>query len=646
MDHPSNNSDQAHPEPLEDQDEEMLIDTSDMSDEKRAALEVAEGARDNSSEKESFGRQLFMGVFRPELLYPFPEQSDEEAKVGDELLGKVIPFLKEHLDPEEVDEKCDVPEHIVKGLAEMGLFAMKVPKEYGGLGLSQVNYNRVMAAIASYCGSTAVLLSAHQSIGVPQPLKLFGTEEQKRRYLPRFKDGAISAFALTEIDVGSDPAKMTTEATLSEDGDHYLISGTKLYTTNGPIADLLVVMAKTAPKIVRGKEMAQISAFIVEGNSPGIKLKHRCDFMGIRGIHNGLMEFDQVKVPKENLLVGEGKGLKLALATLNTGRLTLPAACAGMGRQCLSIVRRWGNMRVQWGLPVGYHENGRQKISQIARSTFAMEAVAWLTSHWADRDDLDIRIEAAMAKLFCTEECWSVVDTAMQFRGGRGYEKAKSLKERGEDPWPIERMMRESRINTIIEGTSDIMRLFLAREAMDPHLKVAADLLKRHTPTGDKIKAGMKLASYYGTWYPSQWVNKSLWSSYEELEELSDHFHYVDSTCHRLARSIFHAMGMHREKLERRQNLLGRLMDIGTELFAMSAVCSYAMHLKGKNPDAVDLADNWCTHARKKVERLFDDLHNNQDRMDNKMAKDVLEGKFKWMENDIVPIGKELEDAE
>jgi alkylation response protein AidB-like acyl-CoA dehydrogenase len=631
----------SEPEHLADQDEEMLIDTSEMSEGKRAALEIAEGARDTTSNKDSFGGQLFMGVFRPEMLYPFPEQTPEDKKVGDDLLALVIPYLKENLDPEMVDEQRDVPKEVVDGLAKMGLFAMKVPKEYNGLGLNQVNYNRVMAAIASYCGSTAVLLSAHQSIGVPQPLKLFGTEEQKRRYLPRFREGAISAFALTEIDVGSDPAKMTTEAHLSEDGTHYILSGVKLYTTNGPIADLMVVMAKTPPKMVRGKEVAQITAFIVEGNSPGIKLLHRCDFMGIRGIHNGLMEFKDVKVPKENVLVGEGKGLKLALATLNTGRLTLPAACAGMSRQCLSIVRRWGNMRVQWGSPVGYHENGRNKISMIARTTFALEAVTWLTSHWADRDDLDIRIEAAMAKLFCTEECWKVVDTTMQFRAGRGYEKAQSLKDRGEDPWPVERMMRESRINTIIEGTSDIMRLFLAREAMDPHLKVAGDLLKRNTPASDKIKAGIKVAGYYGTWYPSQWVNKSLWSSYEELEELSDHFHYVDSTCHRLARSIFHAMGTHREKLERRQNLLGRLMDIGTELFAMSATCSYAMSIKKDQPEAVELADNWCSHARLKIERLFDDLHNNHDNMDNKLAGEVLEGKYQWMEKDIVPIGDE-----
>ena len=639
--------DQNKPENLDEatnslqQENEMIIDTSSMNEGKAAALEVAEMARDASDTKPSFGGQLFMGSFDAAMLSPFPEQTPEEKAIGDELLAKVIPYLENNLDPEEVDETRTIPDHVTKGLAEMGLFAMKVPKEYDGLGLTQVNYNRVMMAIASYCGSTAVFLSAHQSIGVPQPLKLFGTKEQKEKYLPLFRKGAVSAFALTEADVGSDPARMSTKADLSEDGSHYVLNGEKLYTTNGPVADVMVVMAQTQPKQIGSKSIPQISAFIVEGNSPGIHVKHRCDFMGIRAIQNGVMEFKDVKVPKENLLVGEGKGLKLALATLNTGRLTLPAACAGMSRQCLSIVRRWGNKRVQWGSPVGHHDNGRNKISFIARSTFAIEAVTWLTSHWADRPDLDIRIEAAMAKLFTTEQCWKVIDTTMQFRGGRGYERAASLKARGEEPYPVERMMRESRINTIIEGTSDIMRLFLAREAMDPHLKVAADLLKRHTPTGEKIKAGVKLASYYSTWYPSQWVNNSLWSSYEHLEELSDHFHYVDTTSHKLARSIFHNMGMYRDKLEKRQNILGRLMDIGTELFVIAATCSYAQHLKekGESPHVVEIADNWCNHARAKVDQLFQDLAQNHDRQDNLLAKDILAGDVKWMEEDIAWFG-------
>ena len=619
---------------------EMIIDTSKMNQGQREAMEVAEAAREATSEETpSFARELFMGNFRPELLVPFPIQSKEEKAIGDALVSSLADYLSANLDPEEVDETRTIPQSVVDELAARGVFAMKIPQEYDGLGLSQVNYNRVMMMLASYCGSTAVLVSAHQSIGVPQPLKIFGTPEQKRKYLPRFRKGAISAFALTEPEVGSDPAQMATIATPSADGRHYLINGQKLWCTNGTCAEVIVVMAQTPPKIVRGKERKQITAFIVETNTPGFEIVHRCDFMGIRGIQNGLLRFNNVKVPAENILWGEGKGLKLALATLNTGRLTLPAACAGMGKQCLSIARRWGNHRSQWGSPIGMHEAGRTKIASIAANTFAMEAVTLLTSHWADQGEVDIRIEAAMAKLFCSEMAWKVVDETLQLRGGRGYEKASSLRARGEPAFPVERMLRECRINRIIEGTSEVMKLFLAREAMDPHLKVAADLLKRHTPTAQKVKAGLNMASYYGSWYPKQWVNASVWHPHDEVGDLGKEFKYVETTSHKLARTIFHYMGIYKDKLEKRQNILGHLMDIGTELFAISATCSYARSLIAHNPQdssPEDLARVFSKQARLRILQHFDDLKRNADRENNALAKRVLAGEFAWLEDGII----------
>lgn len=617
---------------------EMIIDTSKMNAGKADAMEVAEGARQTKWEHPSFGSELFMGVFKPDMIYPFPEQSDEDKKIGDDYVKKVMDFLEDKLDPEEVDETRTIPSEVFDGLAEMGIFAMKIAKEYGGLGFSQVNYNRVMMAVSSYCGSTAVLISAHQSIGVPQPLKMFGTEEQKKAWLPKFREGKISAFALTEPDVGSDPAQMSTTATLTEDGKHYIINGLKLWCTNGPIADILVVMAKTEPIIKNGREIKQITAMIVEKGMPGFEVQHRCDFMGIRGINNGLLSFKNVKVPVENVILGPGKGLKLALATLNTGRLTLPAACTGMAKACVNIVRRWGNERVQWGAAIGKHEAGAQKISYIASHTFAMEAVTHLTSHWADHKDKDIRIEAAMAKMFCSEIAWEVIDQTMQFRGGRGYEKANSLKERGDTPFPVERMMRECRINRIIEGTTDIMKLFLAREAMDPHLTVAQDLIKKHVPMGQKIKSGVKLAGFYSTWYPTQWVNSSLWNTYDHLGKLATHYSYIESTAHRLARTIFHYMGIYQDRLERKQILLGRLMEIGTELFAMTTTCSYALlKMEEMNEDETPkyLADVFCLASKRRIENLFDEISDNDDDKSVKLAKSILAGDLKWMEEGV-----------
>jgi alkylation response protein AidB-like acyl-CoA dehydrogenase len=527
------------------------------------------------------------------------------------------------------------------GLAKLGVFALKVPKEYGGLGLSQVNYNRIMMMIASYCGSTAVLASAHQSIGVPQPLKLFGTEEQKKKYFPRFVEGAISAFALTEPDVGSDPAQMNTEAKLSADGQYYILNGAKQWCTNSPVADVFVVMAKTPPKMVKGRERPQVTAFIVERDMPGVEVTQRCDFMGLNGMQNGNLKFTDVHVPVENRISEEGRGLKLALDTLNVGRLTLPAACTGMAKQCLSIARRWGNERVQWGQPIGHHEAGRQKIAYIASTTFAMEALTMLTSRNVDMKEVDIRLEAAMAKYFCSENGWRIVHETLQLRGGRGYEKADSLRERGEVPYPVERMMRDARINTIIEGTSEIMRLFLAREAMDPHLKLAANLLKKDAPVSKKTATAFKLLGFYAWWYPRQWLSPFPRSVPNGAGALSVHFRYLKRTSHRLARALFHAMARYGPSLDRRQMVLGHLMDIGTELFTMSATCSYALvHKESKHGTMpVELADLFCRQAARRIREHFSALSRNDNRAIDKLAKQVSAGVATWLEKGIVWIG-------
>ena len=275
---------------------------------------------------------------------------------------------------------------------------------------------------------------------------------------------------------------MHTTATPSEDGKYFVLNGEKLWCTNGLIADVIIVMAVTPPKIVKGKEIKQITAFILETTTPGIEKLHRCQFLGLHGIQNGLIRFNNVKVPRENIILGEGEGLKLALMTLNTGRLTLPAASAGIGKWCLNVARQWSTKRKQWGSAIGKHEAIAVKIGEMAATTFAMDAMVWLASAMVDRKTTDIRLEAAMAKLYCSEACWRIVDDTVQIRGGRGYESARSLRARGEAALPVERIMRDSRINLIIEGTSDIMRLFIAREALDAHMRAVSALLNPHQP--------------------------------------------------------------------------------------------------------------------------------------------------------------------
>lgn len=605
---------------------------------RREALEVAEAARETDWVKPSFVAQMFLGQLLTPLFFPYPVQSPEDRRLGDEYLAKVEAFLKAHVDADEIDRTGDMPPAVIKGLVDLGCFGMKIPKEYGGLGFSQVNYNRTIALVASYCGSTAVWLSAHQSIGVPTPLKMFGTEEQKKKYLPRLATGAISAFALTEPDVGSDPAKMVTTATLMPDGEHYLINGEKLWCTNGPVADIMVVMARTPSRMIGGKERKQITAFIVEKTMPGIELTHRCSFLGIRAIQNGLLRFTNVKVPKANIIWAPGRGLKLALMTLNTGRMTLPAACVGAAKQCLRISRQWSNERSQWGAPIGQHEAVAVKIGRMAADVFAMESVTWLASALVDRGDVDIRLEAAMAKVFCSETCWRIVDDTLQIRGGRGYETAPSLRGRGEKGEPVERMLRDARINLIIEGTSEIMRLFIAREALDAHMRVAGDVLKP-LPLGIKAKAALRAGLWYAWWYPSQWLPAGVWPQYVELGSLGTHARFVERASRRLARTIFHSMLRHQLGLERRQQILARFVDIGIELFAMMASCSRAQRLVQEQPSQTsphDLADLFCRQSRRRVAHLFAAHAQNEDRPTTRMARRVLKDELTWLEEGIV----------
>ncbi|MFA6243697.1 MAG: acyl-CoA dehydrogenase family protein, partial [Candidatus Hydrogenedentales bacterium] len=256
---------------------------------KQKAMDLAEEARQEEWKFPSFTAELFRGNFRWDLMHPYPLQDPEDKRIGDEYIAKVREVLERAVDPIEIDRTGEYPKSALKALADIGAFGMKISKDYGGLGLSQTNYSRVLSVMGSYCQSTTTWVSAHQSIGVPQPLKMYGTEEQKKKFLPRVARGEISAFALTEPDVGSDPAKMTTVATPSEDGSYYLLNGEKLWCTNGPDADILVVMAQTPPKMVNGKERPQISTFIVEKDMPGFTVERRCGFMGLKGLSNGLL---------------------------------------------------------------------------------------------------------------------------------------------------------------------------------------------------------------------------------------------------------------------------------------------------------------------------------------------------------------------
>lgn len=616
----------------------MSMFDKSLGKEARASLEFAEDSRETEWVHPSFAALLYQGQVKWDLIHPFPSQTEEDKKIGDEFIEKLRAYLDANYDADEVDKKGEIPDSVLAGLAELGCFAMKIPTQYNGLGLSQVNYNRVLHLTGSYCGNLTALLSAHQSIGVPQPLLMFGTDEQKEKFLPRFRDGAISAFALTEANAGSDPRAMTTTATPSEDGTHYVINGEKLWCTNGTKANVIVVMAVTPPKIVRGKERKQITAFLVEMDTHGVEIMHRCRFMGLKSLYNGVIRFTDVKIPRENMILEEGDGLRLALKTLNTGRLSIPAGVTGNSKWCMKVNRKWTNERIQWGHPIGEHETIAGKQAKIASDTFAMDAVWKIASAMADNKHFDIRLEAAIAKLFNTVSHYELLQQTLQIRGGRGFETADSLRERGEEGIAIERMLRDSRVNLIFEGSSEIMHLFIAREALDFHLQHIGALFKPGVSLGGKIMAFLKMMKTYALWYPKLWIPVLSAKKFGMDTRLNRHMRKVEQLSKKMSRTLFHKMAMYQKKMAEKQLLINRFVDIGTELFIMSAACSYAGSLQASDPNAanaVELADYYCKEATIRIEKLFSDIRRNNDSATLKLNTRFMHGAFEWLEDEI-----------
>lgn len=604
------------------------------------ARKVAEESREKVWSGESFIRDVFLGNFRIDLLERL-QLEDPTRPEFLELYREMSKFLREKVDSIQIDETGEYPPELVRGLAELGAFGMKIPKEYGGLGLTHPEYVRLMELIGSYDGNVIALLSAHQAIGVPQPVKLFGTEEQKKRFLPRCAKGAISAFALTEPAVGSDPARLATIAELSEDGEHYILNGHKLWCTNGTLAELIVVMA-------RNPATKRINAFVVEMDWPGVRVEHRCHFMGLRALANAVVSFDNVKIPKDNLIGKEGDGLKIALVTLNTGRLSLPAATSGSGKRYVEIARKWSNARVQWGVPVGKHEAVAHKNAYLISSAFAMESIAYVVGELADRKDTDIRLEAAAAKEWNTVRNWEMVDETLQIRGGRGYETESSLRARGEPAIGVERALRDNRINLIFEGSSEIMHLFIAREAVDKHLQVAGKLVDPDATMGERLGALPKIIAFYAWWYPTRWLRWSLWPSFSRYGKLAKHLRYASRASARLARNVFHGMARFGPGLERRQGFLFRAVDIGLEIFVLAATIRRADKLRQDGvehaDEAVALADYFARQSRRNIDGLFRGLWRNDDARATRVGIDMLNGKHAWLERSIPELPYSVED--
>jgi alkylation response protein AidB-like acyl-CoA dehydrogenase len=600
--------------------------------------QVAEASREREWTRPSFGKELFLGRFRLDLIHPQPELDQGQVRKGEAFLERLRVFLTGSVDRQLIEREARIPTDVIRGLGDLGALGMKIPEEYGGLGLSQVHYNKALAMAGTWHSSISTLLSAHQSIGLPEPLRLFGSEEQKREWLPKLAKDHVSAFLLTEPDVGSDPARMSTTAIPTEDGTGYRISGTKLWATNGAIADVVVVMAVVPES---DGHPGGITAFICPYQREGITVEHRNEFMGLRGIENSVTRFDDVFVPNSDVIGGEGKGLRIALTTLNTGRLSLPAFCLSAVKYSLKIAREWAAERTQWGKPIGEHDAIAQKLAWLTGTAFGLEAVLDVSSRQADDKRNDIRIEAALAKLYGSELGWIAVDEMVQVRGGRAYETAESLARRGEKPVPAEQMLRDMRINRIFEGSTEIMHLLIAREAVDQHLKVAGDVVFGDSGLAHKVKAAVRAGAFYAAWFPTLTTGAGQRpGSFSEFGDLAGHLRYVERHSRKLARSTFYAMGRYQARLEQKGHLLGRIVDIGAELYAMACACVYADTIAREDPrrrqEAFELADLFCGQARRRADRLFTELRANDDAAQYEGAQQVLSGRYGWFEQDVL----------
>ncbi|OYT19674.1 MAG: hypothetical protein CCU26_10380 [Nitrospira sp. UW-LDO-01] len=615
-------------------------------------LERIEAAREQIS-GQSFMTGLFAG--KPDFsLLLTPEETPEDKAVWEQFRPRLETFLMTQVDPDEIERTGKIPDSVIKGLFAIGAFGMKIPQQYGGLGFSYTNYGRALMLMASWSNALALTVAVPQSIGIAMPILMFGNEDQRRTYLPLVAREAVSAFALTEPLTGSDAANIATTAILDSTGTTFVVNGEKLWCTNGPIARYVTLIARVPAKrtqqngqpgwkpVLNGKGADDLvhTAFILDMQTAGVRIRQHCQFEGCHGIENAHMTFTDVHIPTENVIGEVGRGLKYALTILNIGRaVSIPAICLGMAKQAWQPTLDQANQRVTFQKPLGTRQTQRMRLGVMASNLIAMEALALTVWRMADQHAFDVRIEAALAKLFCSEQTIRFLKNAQVIFGGMGYETAHSKWLRGEPAFGIEQLVRDAEMYRIGEGATDILRPFVAREGLNMHLERIGHLFDERATGARRLAELWRLLKFYVPWYMSQWTGSRLPPRKEfEYSRVCSKLRFVEQASRRLARTVFYVMLLHRQALRDNQGRQNRIEEIGEDLLVITATALYAeaQERSAGHPEVWDLAEECVRAAQQRVEHNIRELIRNQDTIVAAVGEKALSGRYPSLAHGII----------
>ncbi len=621
-------------------------------------FERIEEARERLTDQ-SFMGGLFAG--RPDFsLLLMPEEPPEDKAAWEEFRPRLETFLTTQVDPDEIERTAKIPDFVLKGLFSLGAFGMKIPRQYGGLGFSYTNYGRALMLMASWNNALALTVAVPQSIGIAMPILMFGNEEQRRTYLPLVAQEAVSAFALTEPITGSDAANIATEAILDSTGTVFVVNGEKLWCTNGPIARYVTLIARVPARrtqqdgqptwvpVPNGKAADEQvhTAFILDMQTPGVHVRQHCQFEGCRGLENAHMTFTDVHIPTVNVIGEVGRGLKYALTILNVGRaVSIPAICLGMAKQAWKPTLDRANQRVTFQKPLGTRQTQRIRLGRMASNLFAMEALAFTAWRMADQHTYDVRIEAALAKLFCSEKTIQFLKDAQVIFGGMGYETAYSKWLRGEPAFGIEQLVRDAEMYRIGEGATDILRPFVAREGLNMHLERVGHLFNEEATGVRQLTEVRRLLKFYIPWYTNQWRASPL-PPFPQLQQpkVCSKLIFVEQASRRLARTVFYAMLLHRQALRDDQGRQNRIEMIGEDLLVIATTALYAeaQERTAAHREVWELAEECFREAKQHVEQNIQELIRNQDTVIAAVGARALSGRYSSLTSGI--IRRDLQD--